>query len=113
MLRREAWTGIFVVPFGNLLGIVLAVAALSPVLALAGYCVVHPLARGILVAAGSAAMVVTDLLWRRGHRDLNPVVRWLSPFRGGNVACIPSWLLGLLPLVAEAYLLFVDQPQRH
>ncbi len=91
-------TRIIVPPLGNLLGIVLLCMVALP---FAWY---EDLGRILCdwICVGVAMLAVPiDVLFRRRRRNQSARVRWFSPYEGGTVFLIPSWIVG--PILAGLF----------
>lgn len=107
MFRREALTRVFVLPlWGNASGWLLATLLISPAF-LAPWISRGWIASLLIIAA--AAVVMIDVRMRRRSSNVSAVVRWLSPFEGGNIALIPSWLsaIGFIGLLVYEWIAMI------
>jgi hypothetical protein len=102
MFRREALTRIVIIPFGNALGVLLFGLLASPVLvssALGG----RAKWGAVLIPIASLAAGIIDVRTRGRSPDPSPMVRWFSPYEGGNLVFIPSWLVSVAFLALFAF----------
>jgi hypothetical protein len=94
MFRRESLTRIVIIPFGNVLGVLLLFLLISPVFLISA--IGHDRGRWVaaLLPVASIAVVVIDVRIRRSRPDIGAARRWLSPYEGGNFFFVPGWLIG-------------------
>jgi hypothetical protein len=93
--RLAVLTRIVVPPLGNLLGIMLLSLMFWP---LAWFDELGRIRALWLCAVGAMLAIPIDFLFRRRRRNQSPVVRWFSPYEGGTLLVVPSWIAG--PILA-------------
>jgi hypothetical protein len=105
LISRQAWTRHLVIPFGNLLGVVLLCLIASPALLIAAITssnrhqpsAMRPLAALFLLAPIVA--VIIDVRWRRRQQNIGSIKRWFSPYEGATIFILPIWLIASLLLL--------------